>query len=194
MVCQPGDSWYYGQGLDWAGKVLEKVSGKSLEEFMKEKIWVPLAMHNSTFHPETRSSFPMLDMGTRENGLGSTLVPGKRIYPVPAQNEAGGAGLFTTADDYAKLLTALLRDGGPVLTPQSAQELLKPQLEEVCKAGLTRLRDEGMVLAEIAKDVPVDHALGGLLVLDNVPEGRARGTVAWDGLSNPNWVSLGLNH
>jgi CubicO group peptidase (beta-lactamase class C family) len=189
LVFQPGTSWYYGPGLDWAGKVIETVSHKSLEEFMQENIWTPLGMNNTTFHPEKRQSFPMMAIGKRENGIGSKLVPAEPIYPVPAQNEAGGAGVFTTAEDYVKMVAALLRDDGKLLQKASIEELVKPQLTEASKRGLKALRDDDQILREVPMEVQVDHALGGLYFVDDVPGGRPKTSIAWDGLTNPSWVS-----
>ncbi|KAH8655893.1 beta-lactamase/transpeptidase-like protein [Xylariales sp. PMI_506] len=188
MVFQPGTGWYYGQGLDWAGKVIEAVSRKSLEEFMQENIWSVLGMENTTFHPDRRPEFPMLDMGTREDGKGSKLVPRELVYPIPAHNESGGAGIFTTVEDYAKMLAALLRDDGKLLQKESIDELVKPQLGEASRVGLKALRDQDKVLREVPKEVEVDHALGGLYFVDNVPGGRPRTSIAWDGLSHPSWI------
>lgn len=65
---------------------------------------------------------------------------------------------------------------------------MKPQLNDAGKAGLNEERGK-WVLPEISKEVPVDHALGGLVTVGDVPDGRAEGAMAWDGYSNSNWVS-----
>jgi CubicO group peptidase (beta-lactamase class C family) len=186
---QPGTDWCYSTGLDWAGKVVEKVSKKSLEEFMQEYIWMPLGMKNTTFHPERREVFPMLAMGTRRTP-NAPLVPGELIYPIPAQNEAGGAGIFSNCEDYAKLLAALLRDDCPILKKESIEELVKPQLSHQSQKGLERMRTLGVVLPEIPNNIRTDYALAGLYLEDPIPGGRSKGTVTWDGMCSPNWVSI----
>ncbi|KAG9686378.1 hypothetical protein KCU95_g11696, partial [Aureobasidium melanogenum] len=55
-VARPGADWHYGEGVDWAGKVIAKVSGKSIEGSMQETIWKLPGMLNITFHPESKSS------------------------------------------------------------------------------------------------------------------------------------------
>lgn len=190
MTFQPGTSWRYGAGLDWAGKVIEKLSGKPLEQYFQEHIWTPLGMTNSTFHPEKREPLPLLDIGKRENGPGSRLIPGDGCpYPTPALNEAGGAGVFSCADDYAKLLAALLDDKSPLLKKEWIEELTKPQLS---KAGIAALHEERKrwVLPEIPQEVKVDYALGGLVTTSDIPHGRPAGAMSWDGMSNSNWVRL----
>ncbi|KAJ5689992.1 hypothetical protein N7462_004384 [Penicillium macrosclerotiorum] len=188
MSFQPGAGWGYGEGLDWAGKVVERVSGQSLGEYLQQYVWKPLEMKGATFHPETRESYPMLEMGRRENGPNSKLVPGDgRRYPIPAANEAGGAGVFASADDYAKLLAALLRDDAIPLEKDMLEELVKPQLNDAGKESLKAERDR-WVFPEIPRDVPVNYALGGLLTAGDSPGGRPKGAIAWDGFSNSNWL------
>ncbi|OAP61125.1 hypothetical protein AYL99_03326 [Fonsecaea erecta] len=63
-----------------------------------------------------------------------------------------------------------------------------PQLNEAGKAGLKELRDRGLILAEIPPEIPVDHALGGLYFATDVPCGRSKTSIAWDGLTNSNWL------
>lgn len=187
MIFQPGASWSYSPGNDWAGKVVEKVSGKSLGDYFDEVIWTPLGMKNTTFHPEKHESYLLLDMGTRENGPGSKLIADSHYYPIPAINEAGGGGLFSNAEDYANFLAALLSDDGKLLEGKTIEELVKPQLSEGGKAALEEARGVWL-MPEIPKEVTVDHALGGLVTTSDFPGGRPTGAMAWDGLSNPNWL------
>jgi CubicO group peptidase (beta-lactamase class C family) len=187
LVFQPGTDWVYGTGIDWAGKVVEQVSKKSLEDFMQENIWGPLGMTNTTFHPEKRVTYPLLDMGTR-SALGAPLEPCELIYPIPARHESGGAGIFSSCEDYAKLLGALLREDFPILRKETLEEMFAPQLNLECKKGLADKRAAGFPLPEISTDIPASFSLAGLYVEEPIPGRRARGTVAWDGMCSPNWV------
>lgn len=193
MVAQPGVQWHYGPGIDWAGKVVERVSGQTLEQYLQDHLWVPLDMDNITFHPEKRPDFPpMLEMG-RQITPGGPVVAGHSVYPIPACNEAGGAGLFSNAEEYSKLLKALLMEECPILGKEAVGELLKPQLTESARGSLKAHRDNGLILPEIPRDIPVDHSLCGLYAAADVPERRAKGSVVWDGMSGPNWVSSTLS-
>jgi CubicO group peptidase (beta-lactamase class C family) len=189
MVAQPGFEWHYGPGIDWAGRVIERASGQTLEQYMHDHIWSPLGMENITFHPEKRPSLPpMLKMG-KQDGPDSPVTPGESVYPIPAHNEAGGAGLFSNAEDYGKLLGALLKDDCPILGEAAVNELLRPQLTKSSRQSLKGHRDSGLILPEIPKDIPVDHSLCGLYAAADVPGRRSEGSVTWDGMSGPNWVS-----
>jgi len=147
-------------------------------------------MANTTFHPEQYDDYPLLDLGKRENGTGSKMVSaGGHIYPIPAVNESGGGGSFTSAEDYAKLLAALLRDDSKILKKEMIEELVKPQLNEFGRQQLTAAR-QVWVLPDIPQEVSVDHALGGIVTTSDSPNGRPAGTMAWDGMSSPHWVSI----
>ncbi|KIW10470.1 hypothetical protein PV08_11434 [Exophiala spinifera] len=188
LVFNPGSGWRYGPGIDWAGKVIEAVSHKSLDEYMQEHIWSRVGMSNTTFHPEHRPSFPMLDLGMRLSGPNEPLTPGQSPFPVPALCEMGGAGIYSNAWDYAQMLAALLADESPLLKPESVEEFLKPQLSDSSRAELGQMRALDLVQVDIPRDVRVDHSLGGLLVLDDIPGRRNKGSVCWDGMTNSNWV------
>ncbi|THY02940.1 hypothetical protein D6D01_10257 [Aureobasidium pullulans] len=188
LAAQPAEDWIYGTGIDWAGRVVEKVSGLTLEDYLRTYVWEPLGMADTTFHPDQRESFPVLEMGTRKNGPNSTMESGSPVYPIPAQNEAGGAGIFTSAEDYSKLLHDLLQDEGKILGSKSVEEFVKPQLTEASKKALKRQRDLGLILREVPQSIPVDHSLGGLYTAADVPGGRAKGSIAWDGMSSSKWL------
>lgn len=189
LVFQPGTNWGYGTGLDWAGKIVELVSKQSLEDFMQENIWTPLGMTSTTFHPEKRATYPLLEMGTR-SAPGAPLEPCDLIYPIPARNESGGAGIFSNPEDYSKLLSALLRDDCPILKRETLEEMVSPQLSPQCKSGLAKKREAGFPLPEITTDISASFSLAGLYLEDPVPGGRARGAVTWDGMCSPQWVSF----
>lgn len=46
---EPGKRWQYGQGLDWAGRLVESVSGMTLEEYFQKKIFQPLGMVDTSY-------------------------------------------------------------------------------------------------------------------------------------------------
>jgi CubicO group peptidase (beta-lactamase class C family) len=190
IVSNPGSSWQYGPGIDWAGKVLEILTKQTLEQYMEENIWSKIGMVNTTFHPEKRKAFKMLSMGTRlSGGAENPLIPRESPWPVPAPNDMGGCGLYSTAEDYAKFLAALLSDDSPLLSQETLAELVKPQLSKSSIESLLNARELGLVQCDIPKSIRVDHALAGLIVKDDIPGRRRRGSVCWDGMTNPNWVS-----
>lgn len=54
MLYEPGTSWSYGASIDWAGLLVERLSGLTLEQYMEANIWGPLGIKDITFWPEKR--------------------------------------------------------------------------------------------------------------------------------------------
>jgi CubicO group peptidase (beta-lactamase class C family) len=52
---EPGTGWTYGAGFDWAGKMIERRTGESLETYMSKNIWRPLGIKDITFWPKERA-------------------------------------------------------------------------------------------------------------------------------------------
>jgi CubicO group peptidase (beta-lactamase class C family) len=115
MRFEPGAKWEYCQaGINSLGRVVEVVSGKSLSDFLQERVFTPLAMKETTFYP-TEEQVARLAMGyKRENGKleeePMTSMSGKPLtshehYP------AANAGLFTTASNYGQFCRMLLNEG-----------------------------------------------------------------------------------
>ena len=126
----PGDGWYYGAAYDWAGYLLTLVTGQSLEDCMKEHVFKPLDMTSTTFWPrrlpdwESRSlAFTFCDED------GSKLGPSQSPVPLDTHEmDSGGAGLFSTPEDYGKLLRGVLC--GSILSQETTDLLFTPQLEQ----------------------------------------------------------------
>ncbi len=98
---QPGSSWQYsGEGFMLLQKVVETLTGESLDEFMRRQVFEPLGMTRSDFR--WRPSFS----GGIVPGTSSSGQPRQLRFPEPL----APASLYTTAGDYARFLSALLGD------------------------------------------------------------------------------------
>ncbi|KAI3394663.1 hypothetical protein diail_2473 [Diaporthe ilicicola] len=192
----PGEGWYYGAAVDWAGQVVEKVTGRALGEYMADKVFAPLGMGDSTFH---RGALPHVRDRTvpsswRDPSTGE-LAAGDDPFPAIADGgvESGGGGLYTTAADYAKLLQALLRslagDEGALLKRETVEEMVRPQLTEVQKWWLKSLTDlfhDGLT-PDFQKGMPLDHGISGVINMEDEPGKRKKGSLMWAGLCNGHW-------
>ncbi|KAL3456658.1 beta-lactamase/transpeptidase-like protein [Aspergillus heterothallicus] len=195
MLFQPGTSWAYGAGLDWAGQLIENVTGSTLEEYMQANIWSKLGAASTTFHPELYADrlLPRMEMGERvSDGQGNrSIKPGKIMLGYPLQNDLGGIGLFSTPMDFTRLLSALLQGGGPVLNRESVDLLLKPQLSDMARVAMSKSLGKQMkrVLGVDSMDdcEQADHCLAGTVTLRDIPGRRRKGTASWGGLPNLHW-------
>ncbi|KAB8261129.1 beta-lactamase/transpeptidase-like protein [Aspergillus pseudonomiae] len=195
LLFEPDTSWGYGAGLDWAGRVIECVTNSTLEDYMRTHIWSKLGVVSTTFHPELyRETLPpQMGMGYRVSvGQGvKSLKSGPVILKQPAQHDLGGIGLFSTPMDFVKLLSALLGGGHPLLTRESVDILLQPQLNDASREAMPRPLGAQMrrVLAiqDVGDTQQADHSLAGTIVLKDIAGRRRAGTVNWSGLPNLHW-------
>ena len=128
---QPGDKYVYGFNTDILGVVVEKVSGQSLADFMKTRIFTPLKMTNTGFYVDPAQADRLATVySVTSAGAAITKAPdpgtGQGNYVVgPRQSFSGGAGLVSTASDYARFLQMLLNggtlDGARLLGPKTVE-------------------------------------------------------------------------
>ncbi|EQL01339.1 beta-lactamase [Ophiocordyceps sinensis CO18] len=190
----PGDGWYYGTALDWAGLVLEQVTGQSLGQYMQQHIFDPLGISDTGFWPERLPHTKSRTVAfTFRHRVTSALKPGKRLPPAEHQHqvESGGAGLFTTADDYARFLHGLLQ--GKLLSEATMGEMFAPQLNEKQSKMLEFICYDLGVQDGFAPEFPtglgLNHGIGGVVNMEDVPGKRRKGSLMWSGMCNSRWHS-----
>jgi CubicO group peptidase (beta-lactamase class C family) len=115
---QPGERWVYGYSTDILGALVERVSGQTLEEFLSARILQPLGMRDTHFYlPESKAGrFAVVYSATEAGGLERAPDPGGTAgqgayLKGPRKSFSGGAGLLSTAEDYARFLSMLLNGG-----------------------------------------------------------------------------------
>jgi CubicO group peptidase (beta-lactamase class C family) len=113
----PGEKFVYGYNTDILGAVIEVVSGKSLEEFLTERIFNPLGMNDTHFYlPKEKKNRLATVYSLGDDGLKKAPSPGGMIgqgeyVKGPRTSFSGGAGVLSTANDYAAFLQMLLNKG-----------------------------------------------------------------------------------
>ena len=144
---QPGAAWQYGLSADVLGRVVEVVSGKSLDQFFRERIFGPLAMNDTCFVlPREKLSRlaacyrPGKDGGLEPVGEGPQTANGliySATYPYNGSGTyfSGGAGLVSTARDFARFLQ-MLEAGGElhgvrVLKADTVAEMTRNQIGDL---------------------------------------------------------------
>jgi CubicO group peptidase (beta-lactamase class C family) len=107
---QPGTRWDYGHSTDVLGRVIEVVSGKSLYQFEKERLFDPLGMHDTTYYLRDPAEAPLLAEPLATDRFKSPIA-GIHEAVTPLRWESGGAGLIGTIGDYARFAEMLLEGG-----------------------------------------------------------------------------------
>lgn len=208
LLFEPGRSWHYGSGIDWAGLLVERLTGSNLEDYMREHIWNPLEIKDMTFwpdqHPEIKAN--MTGMSIRDPSIGDgkgKVVP----YNGPGLFDAmtdpmGGQGAYTAMPSYLKILHSILVDDGKLLQAETSAMMFEPQLTRESQQSLQETFSSRENSAGFAGDFPehgrYDWGLGGMLTMEDLDVGekdgirrwRRKGCLAWGGLPNLFWVCM----
>jgi CubicO group peptidase (beta-lactamase class C family) len=136
---QPNSAFYYGLSTDVLGYVIEIASGKSLDEYVTEKVLKPLGMENTFFFiPAEKASRLAVMYGETKGGRLERLPlisKGYQVnFPITGARTyfSGGSGLSSTVEDYAKFCQMILNQGTfgakQILTPESVQLMSTNQI------------------------------------------------------------------
>jgi CubicO group peptidase (beta-lactamase class C family) len=130
FVAQPGEAYVYGYNTDILGCVVEKASGMPLDQFIQTRITGPLGMKDTRFFiPTSERNRLAAVYASSSDGKYSRAPEGSKgqgsYIEGPRKSFSGGAGLTSTARDYARFLE-MIRNGGAIggvriLAPRTAQ-------------------------------------------------------------------------
>lgn len=128
---QPGEAFVYGYSTDILGAVVEAASGMSLDRYLQDRIFGPLGMRDTHFYlPREKAHRLVTVYSSSDQGLvrapdGPGMATQGEYLDGPRRSFSGGAGLLSTAGDYARFLQALLNggslDGARILSPKSVE-------------------------------------------------------------------------
>lgn len=129
LADQPAVRWNYSHSTDVLGRVVEVASGQTLYQFEKQRLFDPLGMSETTYHLADQAKWPRL---AKPFPADRFRVAGIRDPTVPRRWESGGAGLVSTAADYARFLQMLLNrgelDGKRYLKPETVAAMTSDQI------------------------------------------------------------------
>jgi methyl acetate hydrolase len=213
LVSDPTSEWRYSIGIDWAGILITRITGDSLEVHFRKHIFDPLGLKTMTFYPTEEVKKKMMSMTYALPG-----TEGKEIRKfdndfaaLPHSREsdpdkigpilAGGAGLFGTAKDYLAILRAVLKcdparasketDGHGLISPESFTELFNDSIPaHTPKTGLIQMM-KGQTYHDPSHDSPdkVGHSIGLCLNKVDSVRGRKGGSGSWDGAAKTQfWI------
>ncbi|KAH9238188.1 hypothetical protein K456DRAFT_1747779 [Colletotrichum gloeosporioides 23] len=209
LVNQPGETFQYGTSMDWAGIIVKRATGVSLETYFQENIFGPLDITSITFQPSEESKSRLAHMHKRDVDGGFYEID--HIYRKPLvvkiQEEkdnllcAGGHGCFGKPAEFSRIIALLLNDGqdartkAQLLRPETIDEMFTDQISDKPRYSNKFIPVSKPTLARPTPltAMPEDHTEGwGLsFSISHHPSstGRPAGAASWEGLANLYWFA-----
>src|SRR4249920_855327 len=195
-MTDPGTRWEYGINIDFVGKAVEAASGKRLDAYLRDHLFMPLGMSDSGFRIGDAQRERLVGM----HGRG----PDGSLAAIPFELEQdpefhmGGGGLYSTAGDYIKFTQMILNkgrgNGNQVLKPETVSTMSQNHIgdlvvNKLTSAALMYTNDVDLFPGTVKK-----WGLSFLINTAKTPEGRSPGSLAWAGLANTYfWIDPSRN-
>ncbi len=185
LAYQPGAQWLYHMSAEILGVLVSRVSGMSLGEFLRDRIFEPLGMKDTGF------LVPAAERGRLPTCYGADMTTGKLIVIEEAGSgyatrsstfESGAGGLVSTVDDLLKFGRALLPGG----TPGEARILSRPTIELMTMDHLTREQKLASPFFENFWDAR-GWGLGMSVITGRNDVAEVPGRFGWDGAFGTSW-------
>ena len=187
LIFEPGERWEYGVNTDWAGRIVESVSGQSLDVYFRDRIFGPLGMKDSGYlvSPEQRGRQARVHQRQAD---GSLVVQPWETPPTSPEFWSGGGPLYSTASDYLVFLQMLMnggtRNGARLLRPETVADMGKNHTGNL-PAGVMKAQIPGLSNdVNLFPGAEIRWGLGYMLNMQPGPNGRSAGTVSWGGIFN----------
>jgi methyl acetate hydrolase len=186
LASEPGTRWEYSISIDFVGQAIEAASGKRLDAYLRDHIFAPLGMKDTSFKLSDDQRKRLVGMHARQPD--GSLVPMPFEMPQEPEFHMGGGGLYSTAHDYIRFIRMILNkgtlDGNRVLKPETVATMAQNHIGEL---NMTKMH---AAIPQVTNDVdlyPEQDKKWGLSFMINTQrtaEGRSAGSLAWAGLAN----------
>ncbi len=191
LLCEPGEQWLYGIGLDWLGLVIEAVDGRRVDRFVHEEILGPLGMTSTGFELDAGLEARRARSHRRTSAGG--LEPFELAPPSRPEVYGMGHALWSTPSDYVRFLRMLIGggalDGTRILSAAAMAELLANQIGDLRIGRLVTAQPAATADLDLFPGIPKTHSLAALRVEADVPGMRRAGSQGWAGLLNTHyWI------
>ncbi|KAM7216888.1 acyltransferase LovD [Rhypophila decipiens] len=204
LAFEPGSSWSYGSGIDWAGHLVEVLTGQDLESYLQQHILTPLGLSDTqkvmTFWPEhftPEQEARKMQFTVRSPEHDNKVIPLEGPPPLynldPKRSIYGGEAGYASMTAYIEILYSLLMDDQKLLSSETASLFFKPMLDPDAKKGLLEgLKDPSWIVGHLPVTGEYDHSLGGVVVDGPAQESRKtqrrkNGFLLWGGMFNLAW-------
>jgi CubicO group peptidase (beta-lactamase class C family) len=193
LIYQPGASWQYSMATDVVGRLVEIVTGQTMAEAFKTRLFEPLGMIDTAYLlredqiPRLAPLYAGHPMTATKPGLHRLdNMPWADAFIKPVPRQAASSGLVTTQADLLALLSQLLPGHGKLLKPETLAELFRDQLPanrslQFAQSGQMHIPDGPVPSLGFSLCGAVTRASSDFQ--PNTPVGE----VQWGGLAGPHW-------
>jgi CubicO group peptidase (beta-lactamase class C family) len=169
--------------------MVERVSGISLENYVQQHIGTPLEIESIVFRIRSHLDIyrRLVEVSHRKENSGTVQWTPDTIWPVDMTEDSGGSGAYASIVDYQKILHSITANDGRLLQSKMVDELFHPEMSPVVRAGVRMvLMNETInnIFGGLPKGTDVTYAIGGMVVLEDLPGRRTKGSLHWGGLLN----------
>lgn len=186
LLFDPGTRWEYGTGIDWAGKMVEAVSGQSIGSYLQQHLLQPLGMHSTSFKLRADQRARLAGMHARAPDGSLSAIPFE--VPQEPEFEMGGGGLYGTAGDYLRFARMILGDGTldgvQVLRPDTVALMRSDQCPDLACGAFPTVAPTVSNAADFYPGQAQGWGLSFLINRRADAGGRAANSLAWAGLAN----------
>jgi methyl acetate hydrolase len=187
LMFEPGTRWQYGMGLDWAGRLVEAVSGMSLEDYFQAKILGPLEMRDTSYLiPASKFDRVVTNYSRQADG---SLKQDPRVPARAPKEFNGGGGLYSTTGDYVRFMQMILGKGqginhARILEPKTVESMEINQIGAATAGKMKSYRPSNSTDVDIQPGATEKWGLGFLINTSPYEGGRSAGSLAWAGIFN----------
>jgi len=186
LVFEPGTGWQYGTSMDWAGRMLNVVTGKSLEQYFQSNILQPLGMHDTSYFIPPQKFERLVGSYTRNPD--GTMAPWNRVPPTPPRMPTGGGGLYSTAADYIRFTQMILGkgslDGVRILKSETVEQMSRNQIGALGAGKMRSFDYTDSADVDLHPGTEDKWGFGFLINTVAYEGGRSAGSLAWAGSKN----------
>lgn len=186
LLFEPGEQWVYGTGVDWMGRLVESISGKTLEEYFRDRIFGPLAMSDTSYNVPEGKQRRLVAVHRRR--IDGAFERDPNQPPLSVTRFSGGGGLASTAIDYIHFLQMFLNsgtgNGARILSPDTVRAMGANQIGTVGVGALKTALPERSSDFTFVNDGRDKWGLGFLITTEQQPGKRSAGSLSWGGINN----------
>lgn len=186
LLFEPGTQWIYGTSTDWVGRIVESVSGQTLDAYFRDRILGPLGMRDTHFNVPEATLPRLVTVWKRQTD--GVLVENPAETPQRVTRFNGGGGLSSTAGDYIKFLQMLLNggelNGTRVVSAESVKAMSVNQIGTVGARATKTAQPDRSADFTFINDNRDKWGLGFLIEAEGTPGLRSAGSLSWGGINN----------